>query len=137
MHTIIASFQPLPPPGAIPLARRKRTDTEERLTARLHFKVTPTERRKVHADAAKRGISLSDHARRRLLRRAVEHGAQDAGGMRRNPEAAALCRQVLALGVNMNQIAHLANATGRLDDVPELRELCREIKAVFARIMTL
>jgi len=119
------------------VARRKRADTEERFTAGLHVKVTPTERGKLDAAAAKRGISLSDHARRRLLRRAVDHGVDDAGGLRRNPDAAALSKQVLALGVNMNQVAHELNATGRLRDVPTLEELCREIKAVFARIMAL
>ena len=51
---------------------------------------------------------------------------------RATPEAVALCEQVRALGVNKNQIAHHVNATGQLDDVPELRELYREIKAVFA-----
>ena len=118
------------------MARRKRTDTEERRTAGFRLQLTPTERRKVDAAAAKRGLRLSDYGRRALLRRPIDR-PKDADGMRRNPDAAALWQQVHALGVNMNQIAYHLNATGRLDDVPELRELCGEIKAVFARIMKL
>lgn len=118
------------------MARHKRAYTGERRTAGFRLQLTPTERRKIDAAAAKRGIRLSDYGRRALLRRPIER-PQETGGMRRNPDAAALWEQVRALGVNMNQIAHMLNATARLDDVPELRELCREIKAVFARIMAL
>jgi hypothetical protein len=123
--------------GAIPVARRKRTDTAERLTAGVHVKVTPTERQKLDAAAVRRGISLSDHTRRRLLRRGLDHGVKTAGSIRRNAEAAALFEQVRRLGVNMNQVAHELNATGRLRDHPALEHLCDEIKAVFARIMAL
>jgi Mobilization protein NikA len=118
------------------VARHKRAYTGEQRTAGLRLQLTPTERRKLDAAAAQRGVSLSDYARRAMLRRSKK-AANDAGDVRRHPDAAALSDQVRALGVNMNQIAHHLNATGELDDVPELRELCREIKTVFARILAL
>jgi hypothetical protein len=118
------------------MARRKKSYTGERLTAGLHSKCTPSERRRVDAAALTRGVSLSDYVRRAVLRRPID--ARPAAGARRtNPDAAALWREAHALGVNLNQIAHKLHTFDRLDDVPELRELCREIKAVFARIMAL
>lgn len=122
--------------GAIPVARYKRADTGERRTAAFRLQLTPSERSRLDAAAAKRGLRLSDYGRRALLRRPIEP-ARDATTAPHYPEAVALWEQVRALGVNMNQIAHHMNATGALDDVPELRALCREIKAVFARIMAL
>jgi Bacterial mobilisation protein (MobC) len=117
------------------VARHKRSFTGERLTAGLHVKCTPSERRRLDAAAVKRGMSLSDYARRAVFRRPIEPAR--AAAAPHYPEAVALWEQVRALGVNMNQIAHHLNATGELDDVPALRALCREIKAVFARIMAL
>jgi hypothetical protein len=116
------------------MARYKQTFRGERLTSTFQAKCTPSERRKLDAAAEAHGMSLSDYARRAVLRRPVE---PPEGRMRRNPDAAALYEQVRALGVNMNQIAHHAHATGEIRDIPELRELCQEIKAVFARIVAL
>jgi hypothetical protein len=40
------------------VVRRKKSYTGERLTAGLHLKCTPTERHKIEAAAAKRGMRL-------------------------------------------------------------------------------
>ena len=117
------------------MARHKRSYTGERLTAGLHVKCTPNERQRLDAAASARGVTLSDYTRRLVLRRAADHPVAGTGG--RNPDAAALCEQVRRLGVNMNEIARHMNMTGQLRDVPELRDLCTEIKSVFARIIQL
>jgi hypothetical protein len=119
------------------MARHKRSYTGERLTAGVHVKCTPNERQRLDAAASERGVTLSDYTRRLLLRHAVAHPGADTGGAHRNPEAAALCEQVRRLGVNLNEIARYMNMTGQLRDVPELRDLCTEIKSVFARIIQL
>jgi hypothetical protein len=117
------------------VARHKRVYAGERRTAALRLQLTPAERGQLDAAAAEHGISLSDYARRTVFRRPIE--SRNGSGIRRNPEAAELCEQVRALGVNMNQIAHHLNATGKIRDIPEFAELCREIKVVFARIISL
>jgi hypothetical protein len=116
------------------MARYKQTYRGERLTSSFQAKCTPSERKKLDAAAGAHGMSLSDYARRVVLRRPVE---PPADRMRRNPEVAELYEQVRALGVNMNQLAHHAHATGEIRDIPELRELCEEIRTVFARIIAL
>jgi Bacterial mobilisation protein (MobC) len=121
--------------GAVPMARHKQAYRGERLTASFAAKCTPSERERLDAAAKAHGISLSDYARRTVFHRPIE--SRNGSDIRRNPEAAELCEQVRALGVNMNQIAHHLNATGEIRDIPEFAELCREIKAVFARIISL
>jgi hypothetical protein len=116
------------------MARHKRAYTGERRTAALRLQLTPAERSHLDAAAEAHGMSLSDYARRAVFRRPVQ---PRKGRMRQNPDAVALWEQVRALGVNLNQIAHHAHATGEIRDIPELRELCQEIRAVFERIVAL
>ena len=118
------------------MARHKQSYSEERHTAPILVHATPSERRKLQAAADRDGVSLSNFGHGLMLRRSAARSLTVAG-TRRNPDAAALWEQVRLLGVNMNQVAQKLNTFDRLDDVPELRELCREIKAVFARIMAL
>ena len=79
------------------------------------------------------GASVSDYSRELLFRRS----AAVVAGTRRNPEAAALARQLSALGNNLNQIARHANATREPPSLEPLDELLDLIKQALSRVIAL
>jgi uncharacterized protein (DUF1778 family) len=115
------------------MARHKRTDVSDHLTARVGVKLTPRERKALEAAAKEQGASLSDYVRELLFRRS----AAVVAGTRRNPEAAALMRalslaghELNANGNNLNQIARHLNTTGDLRDWGELREALGDFRQI-------
>src|SRR4051794_38235632 len=87
------------------MARYDRAYAGERRTAPLRLQLTPSERASLEAAAAQQGASISAYAREQLFRRS----AAIVAGTRRNPEAAALMRELSAIGNNLNQIARYLN----------------------------
>jgi hypothetical protein len=92
------------------MARYDRAYDGERRTAFVGIQVTPSERDELDVAAAGQGATLSAYARELLFRRS----AVIVAGTRRNPEAAALMRELNAIGNNLNQIARQLNTTGDL-----------------------
>ena len=130
------------------MARYKRTDAGERRTTMLGIQLTPSERTELEEAAKGQGApNLSTYARELLFRRS----AAVVAATHRNPEAAALMRELRAGGIalgnpgnNLNQIARHMNTTGDLRDFRELRdaiEAVREaadtIKRAAARVLDL
>jgi hypothetical protein len=112
---------------------RPRKSADDRASSAFQIRLTEAQRRQLEAKAAAGNISITE-----LVRvAALDYKPPPRRMTPATPETVTLWREVHALGINMNQIAYHLNATGELDNVPELRELCREIRAVFARIMAL
>jgi hypothetical protein len=59
-----------------------------------------------------------------------------AGG-RHNPTAKALADELRAIGINLNQLARVANQTGELRREGELSMTIDRIKAAVARVIAL
>ncbi|MBV8591992.1 MAG: plasmid mobilization relaxosome protein MobC [Acetobacteraceae bacterium] len=117
------------------MARHKRTDNGERMTAFVGFYVTRPRVRRAQADAARQGASISDYARELLLRRSGTPAT--VAGARRDPQTIAIVRaldhaafEASALGNNLNQLARHANTTGELGPmrVAELEDLIELIR---------
>ena len=92
------------------MARYERSYDGERRTAPLRLQLTPSERDELDAAASGQGATLSAYTRELLFSRS----AAVVAGTRRNPEAAALMRELSAIANNLNQIARQLNTTGEL-----------------------
>src|SRR3954452_20491892 len=122
-----------PSRGAAVMARYQRSYSGERRTAPLRLQLTPSERTNLEEAARKHGVTVSDHARAMLFRRAAKAAAQRA-----NPEAKALADELRAIGININQLARHANTTGEIADrADELFEALTALKAATARVIDL
>lgn len=117
------------------MARYERSYTGERRTAGIGVKLTPSERRRLEERAAASGAALSDYVRALCLRHT--EAATTALPVRRNPEAKALADELRAIGINLNQLARVANQTGEMRREDELEATIRELKAAVARVITL
>ena len=115
------------------MARYEQSYSGERRTAALRLQLTPTERAELDAAAAGQGARLSAYARELLCRRS----AAVVAATRRNPEAAALMRELNAIGNNVNQIARQLNSTGDARDREAVREAADAIKRAMARVLAL
>ena len=115
------------------MARYNRSYAGERRTAPLRVQLTPSERERLDAAAAGQGAPLSVYARELLFRRSDAAIA----GIRRNPEAAALMRELNAIGNNLNQIARQLNTTGDLRDAEALSHALDLYKQAIARVIAL
>jgi hypothetical protein len=118
------------------MARYERSYMGERRTVKTTLQLTPTERDELEAAAAGQGApTLSAFARELLFRRS----AAVVAATRRNPEAAALIRELSAIGNNLNQLMRHANATGELgpERSAEVDETLLAIKTATARVLDL
>ena len=104
--------------NAVPLAVFART----RLPAGLH--------RQLVEDAGRRHMTVS-----KLVRAILEHHYRNRPIPRVSAAgpAFAATRELNRIGVNLNQLTHLANAT-RLVPVPEIHQLLARIEATIARL---
>lgn len=97
---------------------------DDRRTETIAFRCTPAERLQIETHAAGAGIVASEYARMQALRgrvvvqqtRQLDHDALD---------------QIRRIGVNLNQLARIANATGRVPSV--LPRLCGIVERILAR----
>ena len=118
------------------MARYERSYAGERRTSALHMQLTPCERAELEVAAHAAGAaSLSSFARALCLRRLAD--AERVAGTRRNPDARRLAYELSAIGNNLNQLARVANATGRLAAAGELDATIGLVKAAIARVITL
>ena len=119
------------------MARRKKSDDSERFTVKRTMKLTPSQAAELDAGADKRGVSWSDFARELVFRRFAEAGK--IAGTRQNPQAAALVRELNALGINLNQLMRHGNTTGELgaQRLSEVEDVLLEIKRAAGRVYSL
>jgi uncharacterized protein (DUF1778 family) len=115
------------------MARYDRTYAGERRTAALVVKLTPSERSELETAATGQGATLSTFTRELLFRRA----AAVVAATRRHPEAAALMRELNAIGNNLNQIARHLNSTGELRAYDDLPAVLDQHKRAIARVLDL
>lgn len=124
------------------MARRKQGYSGERYTAALRLQLTPSERVRIEVGAAKRGVHISEYARRQILRGTV--AAIDRTQVTALVDALTEnARQVAAIGNNLNQIARHCNTTGDFEP-PELvraievfEDIVQQQKAALARVLAL
>ena len=118
------------------MARYERNYDGEKRTHGLRVMLTPSEHDELQEAAMQQGApTLSTYARELLFRRS----AAAVAATRRNPEAAALIRELSAIGNNLNQLMRHANSTGELgpEYVAEVDETLLAIKAATARAIDL
>lgn len=103
---------------------RPRKEPLDRRAALLACRLTPAERLAVEQAAMRAGLSASAYLRRLLLtgkvvireNRSLDHAAYD---------------QLRRIGVNLNQLARVANRTGQI--VPQLDEALAAVTRFIAR----
>ena len=88
------------------MARRKQTDQNERQTVSLSLWITPSQKAELDERAAAAGVRLADMARGALLGYRLH--AKD-------PLREKAVFELSAIGNNLNQLAHRANAIGEID----------------------
>ena len=88
------------------MARRTKNDTGERRTATVTLQLTPTERATLDERAEAAGVPMSDYARAALFGYRVQI---------KDPVKDRALFELSAIGNNLNQLAHRANATGEID----------------------
>ncbi len=117
------------------MARYRATFDGERRTAKVTVQLAPTERQTLEDRATRAGTGLSEYVRELCLRRRRE--APMVAGTRRNPAAKLLADELRAIGINLNQLARVANQTGDLRREAELEQALGVLKAAMARVITL
>jgi hypothetical protein len=110
-------------------------DTGERRTAGLTLHLTPTEREQLGAAARQEGACVGDYVRQLCLRRGGE--GLVVAGTRRNPDAKALADELRAIGINLNQLTHVANAVGDVRRVGMLEEILDQLMNALSRVIAL
>jgi hypothetical protein len=115
------------------MGRYARDDNAERRTAFLGLQLTPTEQAALRSAAARQGATPSAYAREMLFRRS----AAVVAATRRNPEAAALLRELSALGNNLNQLAHRANSIGQIRSEEALLDALEWHRQAIAHVLDL
>jgi hypothetical protein len=115
------------------MARHRAGYSGERLTAALSLKMTPSERAELERRAALSGLHVSDYARRRVL-----GGAAPKPMPGRDPRAVRkLAAEIAAVGNNLNQLARVANTTGKIRAERALEALMDQIADAMARVIEL
>lgn len=118
------------------MARYRATDdTGERRTAGLTVQFTPTERKQLGDAARQQGAQVGEYVRQLCLRRGGQ--AQTVAGARRNPDAKRLADELRAIGINLNQIAHVANSVGDVRRVDALEVTIEQLTDALSRVIAL
>jgi hypothetical protein len=110
-------------------------DTGERRTAGLTVQFTPTERQELGDAAREAGALLGEYIRQLCLRRLGE--GQVVAGTRRNPDAKRLADELRAIGINLNQVAHVSNAVGDVSHTGMLEASLDELKVAISHVIAL
>jgi len=118
------------------MARYDQSYVGERRTASVHVQLTPDERTELETAAVETGsASLSAFVRTLCLRRLAD--PVRVAGTRRNPDAQGLMHELKAIGNNLNQLTHIANALRNLPAEDKLRAVIDLLKAAMARVIAL
>jgi len=117
------------------MARHKQSYSEERHSAPIRVHATPSERQRLQEAADRGGVSLSNFAHELLFRRSAARPPSVAG-TRRDPEGAAVLRELNALGINLNQLMRHGHQTGELGPqrLAEVDEALLAIKRAAGRV---
>jgi hypothetical protein len=101
------------------------------------MKLTPSQAAELDAAAEQRATSWSDFTRELVFRRFAEVGK--VARTRRNPQAAAVLRELNALGINLNQLMRHGHTTGELgaQRLAEVDEALLAIKRAAGRVYDL
>lgn len=94
----------------------------------MPVRLTASERDEIKRRAGELGLKAGDYGRRMML-----HGGQIASPQDREAAIAALSKlafQTRRIGVSLNQLAHVANATGAVPLSPVLRPVLEDVAAV-------
>jgi hypothetical protein len=108
-------------------------DTGERRTAGFTVQFTPSERALLEERARQNGAQLGEYIRDQCFRRGGE--APVVGGVRRNPDAKRIADELNAIGNNLNQLAHVANATGDLRRAGMLDAAIEHLVTALSRVI--
>lgn len=103
---------------------RPRKDTDDRRSESLAFRLTPAERLRVEHAAIAAGLSASEYARELTLKGRVviqQRLALDPAAF----------DQLRRIGVNLNQLARVANQTRQ--PPPELARVCAAVEELLIR----
>jgi hypothetical protein len=117
------------------MARYSAAFAGERRTQKVTVQLAPSERQRLEAAAAKAGAGLSEYVRQLCLRR--RSGVPVVAGTTQNPVAKLLADELRAIGINLNQLARVANQTGALEHGERLDETLTTLKAAMSRVITL
>lgn len=111
------------------MARHRRGYTGERYTELVGVKLTPTQRAELGRRAEAAGLPLSDFVRRALTSARLRSTGIDPATARQ------LTAQLAHLGNNLNQMAKIANQTGRIRSEESLATLTAEIIATMRKVV--
>jgi hypothetical protein len=117
------------------MARHKKAYAGEKLTAKVTFKLTPSERTALEEGAAESGANLSEHTREVCLR--GFGGAARVAGTRRNPASREIVNELSAIGNNVNQLTKHCNTAETAPQLQELRETMGILKAALSKVLGL
>jgi hypothetical protein len=117
------------------MARYRATFDGERRTAKVTVQLAPSERQRLEEAASSLGSPLSEYVRELCLRRQLKMTV--VAGTTRNPVAKLLADELRAIGINLNQLAKVANQTGEIRREAELDRTLEELKVAMARAITL
>jgi hypothetical protein len=118
------------------MARRQKHDVSERRTAALNVQLTPTERAELNSRAVKvlgDKPNLSEYARMVLLSETKNPppSARDQRALRQ------LRVELIRVGTNLNQLAHVANANNAIPSERVLRDVARQIIEALEKVQAL
>ena len=101
--------------------RRKHSNSDENLSERITFRLTPIERKALEEKAKERGLKLSLLCRLIVMRRKIPD---------RSPQTLQWFRDLVGMQNNLNQIAHHLNITKESDRwaIEAIRFIAEEIK---------
>ena len=101
--------------------RRKHNNSDENLSERITFRLSPIERKSLEEKAKERGLKLSLLCRLIVMRRKIPD---------RSPQTLQWFRDLVGMQNNLNQIAHHLNITKKSDQwaIEAIRFIAEEIK---------
>ena len=118
------------------MARYRATDDPgERRIVGVTVHLTPTERKQLGDAARQEGAPIGDYIRQMCLRRGGQ--PQTVSGVRHNPDAKALADELRHIGINLNQLARVANQDGNLHREEELSTTIDLLVAALSRVISL
>jgi Bacterial mobilisation protein (MobC) len=96
---------------------------------------TPSEREQLRAAARQEGAQMGEYVRQLCFRRGGQ--ATMVAGTQRNPDAKRLADELNAIGNNLNQLTHVANATGDLHRLGMLDSTIELLVTTMSRVIAL
>ena len=113
------------------MSRHRRGYSGERFTELLGVKLTPTQRAELAARAEAAGLPVSDFVRRLIT---GSRPSRSETGL--DPATARqVAAQLAHLGNNLNQLAKIANQTGRIRSEESLEMMTAQIKETLRKVV--